>query len=168
MMTLGRYLIRSILLITVLVTITECNPRHPINDDYNSRHSINDVTLSAAIAADPTPNKYRVDLTWTSHGEPLSWDLSREDGSSVPLHLATLEGKQLGFTDDQVEAGKSYRYVLGAMEGSGYRVVKDVSVSIYQDIELKRETLAFRRDSRQPPVPPTRYRDPDAGSGHSH
>lgn len=90
------------------------------------------VTVNAL----PLPNKYQVVLNWPQNPNAITWFVSRADKSdSRPLQLGTLGKDALTYTDETIQGGETYRYLLTCLESGQYRTAKEVSVTVPLDKE---------------------------------
>lgn len=131
--------------LVLAVALISCGPerKSPIKPNIAEPHveaapvfRPEDVTFVANVIAETSPNHYSVALRWSSNGKPGAWSLGRAENGGSSVHLVRLDAKASTFTDGHVVVGRTYRYTLGAIHGSRYQTVKEVAVTLGEDVEV--------------------------------
>ncbi len=100
------------------------------------------IGFSTTVVADPSPNKYLVELKWNSNGSsPRGWFIRREEMESGKDYVTALEHARNSFQDNRVVAGKTYHYEFGSVEDIGNVKRAESTVTIPFDLELTSATI---------------------------
>lgn len=133
-------LIRMMALSLVAVCLASCAPKDkPIQGDKPTQSEkemvgSGEVTFKALPQPKSEANRYVVALSWSTKRAPGAWTLQRAEQGSRTHHLVTLESSEARFTDERVEAGKTYRYVLGSLQASRYIALQETTITVPHDI----------------------------------
>lgn len=110
---------RPIVLFGLLV-LSACQPRGPKAEAPGANASA--PILQLGLLEGEEPNDYGVSLAWNGDVVPSTWFVHRREIGNEPVEVAKLPGDQVGFTDGEVEAGKTYEYVLGYTEQGDFKI----------------------------------------------
>ena len=97
--------------------------------------------FSAKVTPLTDPNKYEVQLEWSSADKPLQWIIHRKEGEQKleSTQVAVVSGSQNDIKDPSVEPGKEYTYFLGAVQDPNYTLKGKAKASIPKDLEFRGE-----------------------------